>query len=283
MTSSMKRRVGSTSDSVIAPGRASWRQPIAALAIARPAHLGWVARGAAGPGAAYDFRGASRTRSPSSAPRAKAASRVAGHHVHRGEGRRPAGGGRPARSTGTREILAANADDVAARRGRRRRPPPWSTGSASPTCGSLAMANGLRAGRRRCPTRWARSPTAGPARTGCAIQRVRVPLGVVAIIYENRPNVTSDAVRPVPEVRQRRVPPGLVGRHPLQHRHRRRAARGPGQGRPARTTPSCSSRTPATRRRSSSCACASRSTCLIPRGGPSLIRVDPRATPPCPT
>jgi glutamate-5-semialdehyde dehydrogenase len=28
---------------------------------------------------------------------------------------------------------------------------------------------------------------------GLAIQRVRVPLGVVAIIYENRPNVTSDA------------------------------------------------------------------------------------------
>lgn len=29
---------------------------------------------------------------------------------------------------------------------------------------------------------------------GLRIQRVRVPLGVVAIIYENRPNVTSDAV-----------------------------------------------------------------------------------------
>src|SRR5919197_790383 len=28
---------------------------------------------------------------------------------------------------------------------------------------------------------------------GLSIQRVRVPLGVVAIIYENRPNVTSDA------------------------------------------------------------------------------------------
>jgi glutamate-5-semialdehyde dehydrogenase len=28
---------------------------------------------------------------------------------------------------------------------------------------------------------------------GLEIQRVRVPLGVVAIIYENRPNVTSDA------------------------------------------------------------------------------------------
>ena len=28
---------------------------------------------------------------------------------------------------------------------------------------------------------------------GLRIERVRVPLGVVAIIYENRPNVTSDA------------------------------------------------------------------------------------------
>ena len=28
---------------------------------------------------------------------------------------------------------------------------------------------------------------------GLEIERVRVPLGVVAIIYENRPNVTSDA------------------------------------------------------------------------------------------
>src|SRR5436853_5909202 len=28
---------------------------------------------------------------------------------------------------------------------------------------------------------------------GHEIERVRVPLGVVAIIYENRPNVTSDA------------------------------------------------------------------------------------------
>ena len=28
---------------------------------------------------------------------------------------------------------------------------------------------------------------------GLRISRVRVPLGVVAIIYENRPNVTSDA------------------------------------------------------------------------------------------
>ena len=55
--------------------------------------------------------------------------------------------------------------------------------------------HGRRPARRspRCPTRSARCSTAGAAPTGCEIERVRVPLGVVAIIYENRPNVTSDA------------------------------------------------------------------------------------------
>ena len=48
---------------------------------------------------------------------------------------------------------------------------------------------------------------------GLRIRRVRVPLGVVAIIYENRPNVTSDAAGAVRQVGQRRVPAGLVGRH----------------------------------------------------------------------
>ena len=53
---------------------------------------------------------------------------------------------------------------------------------------------------------------------GIQIEKVRVPLGVVAIIYENRPNVTSDAAgiclksgnaallrgRPAPSTRTRR-------------------------------------------------------------------------------
>ena len=45
----------------------------------------------------------------------------------------------------------------------------------------------------RCPIRSARCSTAGRRPNGLQITRVRVPLGVVAIIYENRPNVTSDA------------------------------------------------------------------------------------------
>ena len=58
---------------------------------------------------------------------------------------------------------------------------------------------------------------------GLRIRRVRVPLGVVAIIYENRPNVTSDAARPVREVGQRRAAPGIRRGAALQRRDRRRA------------------------------------------------------------
>ena len=43
------------------------------------------------------------------------------------------------------------------------------------------------------PIRWARWSKGGCDRTGCGSTRVRVPLGVIGIIYENRPNVTSDA------------------------------------------------------------------------------------------
>ena len=56
-----------------------------------------------------------------------------------------------------------------------------------------AMARGLeeiaRAARsdRQCRSR------SGHGRTGCSIARVRVPLGVIGIIYESRPNVTADA------------------------------------------------------------------------------------------
>ena len=32
---------------------------------------------------------------------------------------------------------------------------------------------------------------------------MRVPLGVIGIVYESRPNVTADAAVPLPQVRQR--------------------------------------------------------------------------------
>ena len=46
---------------------------------------------------------------------------------------------------------------------------------------------------RRCPTRSDSSSTAGVSTNGIELRKVRVPLGVVAVIYEARPNVTVDA------------------------------------------------------------------------------------------
>ena len=45
----------------------------------------------------------------------------------------------------------------------------------------------------RCPTRSSEVLEGWRRPNGIQIEKVRVPLGVVAIIYENRPNVTSDA------------------------------------------------------------------------------------------
>jgi len=89
------------------------------------------------------------------------------------------------------EILAANAEDVAAAE---------AAGERSTVVDRLrlsdarlqSMAAGLRqvAGLAdpvgEVTDGWVRP-------NGLQVQRVRVPLGVVAIIYENRPNVTSDA------------------------------------------------------------------------------------------
>jgi glutamate-5-semialdehyde dehydrogenase len=56
----------------------------------------------------------------------------------------------------------------------------------------LAMANGLRA-VAALPDPVGEVADGWVRPNGLRVQRVRVPLGVVAIIYENRPNVTSDA------------------------------------------------------------------------------------------
>ncbi len=56
---------------------------------------------------------------------------------------------------------------------------------------------------------------------GLVIQRIRVPLGVVAVIYENRPNVTSDAAGHLSQVGQR----GPAAR--LEHRPRAPTGRWP--------------------------------------------------------
>jgi glutamate-5-semialdehyde dehydrogenase len=89
------------------------------------------------------------------------------------------------------EILAANADDLAAAK---------AAGQTSAFLDRLAlddkrvaaMADGINVVRAladpvgKVTERWTRP-------NGMTIERVRVPLGVIGIIYESRPNVTADA------------------------------------------------------------------------------------------
>jgi glutamate-5-semialdehyde dehydrogenase len=91
----------------------------------------------------------------------------------------------------TPEILAANATDTehAATRGME----PGPLDRLRLTAGRVAgMADGLRK-VAALPDPVGELLDGGVLPNGLEIQRVRVPLGVVAIIYENRPNVTSDA------------------------------------------------------------------------------------------
>ncbi|MBR1217053.1 glutamate-5-semialdehyde dehydrogenase [Bradyrhizobium sp. U87765 SZCCT0131] len=89
------------------------------------------------------------------------------------------------------DILAANADDVAEAR---------ANGTTAALIDRLtlndariaAMADGIRVVREiadpvgKITERWQRP-------NGMVIERVRVPLGVIAVIFESRPNVTADA------------------------------------------------------------------------------------------
>jgi glutamate-5-semialdehyde dehydrogenase len=89
------------------------------------------------------------------------------------------------------EILAANADDLAAAEAAGH-PATVIDRLRLSDARLLAMANGLRA-VAALPDPVGEVPDGWVRPNGLRVQRVRVPLGVVAIIYENRPNVTSDA------------------------------------------------------------------------------------------
>jgi len=91
----------------------------------------------------------------------------------------------------TDDILAANAEDIARAEGdgvgatvidRLR----LNAGRVESMAGGLRQVAGLADPVGQVVDGWVRP-------NGLKIERVRVPLGVVAIIYENRPNVTSDA------------------------------------------------------------------------------------------
>ena len=89
------------------------------------------------------------------------------------------------------EVLAANADDVAAAEAAGTTPTVVDRLRLSPARID-AMAGGLRQ-VARLPDPVGEVIDGWTRPNGLRIRRVRVPLGVVAIIYENRPNVTSDA------------------------------------------------------------------------------------------
>ena len=89
-------------------------------------------------------------------------------------------------------ILAANERDLAAAR---------AAELSAPKLERLRLDARARRGHRgrhrgdraRCPTRSVPRWPSGQRPNGLRIQRVRVPLGVIGIIYESRPNVTADA------------------------------------------------------------------------------------------
>jgi glutamate-5-semialdehyde dehydrogenase len=89
------------------------------------------------------------------------------------------------------DILAANADDIADAK----------AAGATPAfldrltlndAGVAAMADGLEVVRAQ-PDPVGKVTESWTRPNGMTIERVRVPLGVIAVIYESRPNVTADA------------------------------------------------------------------------------------------
>ena len=95
-------------------------------------------------------------------------------------------------STGCAELARRQRGRPRSRGGRRAWRPARSTGCGSPRPGIAAMAAGLRT-VAALPDPVGEVLDGWRRPNGLLIERVRVPLGVVAIIYENRPNVTSDA------------------------------------------------------------------------------------------
>ena len=101
---------------------------------------------------------------------------------------------------------------------------------------------------------------------GLRVERIRVPLGVVGIIYENRPNVTSDAAARSACVR---ATPPFSGARPRRSSPTVRSSRSCDGRWPRSVCPrmrSSSSRTPGARRWSNSCVCAASSTAWCPAG-----------------
>ena len=93
--------------------------------------------------------------------------------------------------TATDEVLAANAEDVAAGR-EAGTPEPMLDRLALTPARVAAMADGLRH-VATLPDPVGEVVRGGTLPNGLELRQVRVPLGVVGIVYEARPNVTADA------------------------------------------------------------------------------------------
>ena len=170
----------------------------------------------------------------------------------------------------TDEVLAANAADVDGRP-RRRDPPSRSLDRLRLDAGRVA---GVAAALRQLVA--LPDPVGDVVRgstlpNGLQLRQVRVPLGVVGIVYEARPNVTVDAAGLCLKSGNAALLRGSASAVPHQHRAGRRPHRGRGEGRPAgRRRCSCC---PADRASRSASCCSARGLVdvVIPRGGAALI------------
>ncbi len=148
------------------------------------------------------------------------------------QGRGPARRSHEALERRTEEILEANARDLEAA-GEADYAPALSTGCAWTRARVAAMAAGLRK-IASLPDPVGEVIDGSRLPNGLDLRKVRVPLGVVAVVYEARPNVTIDADGAVPEIRQRGRPPRFFGRSTLQRGARADRGLGGGGSRPAR-------------------------------------------------
>jgi glutamate-5-semialdehyde dehydrogenase len=122
-------------------------------------------------------------------------------------------------------ILAANAEDVAEAK---------AAGTNAAFLDRLTLTPKIVAAMATASTSCASLPIPVGAVTeswtrpnGMTIERVRVPLGVVGVIYESRPNVTADAAVLCLKGRKCRDPARRLGKLPLDARDPCGAGRGP--------------------------------------------------------
>ena len=134
------------------------------------------------------------------------------------------------------DILAANAQDLAEAK-TSGTTPAFLDRLALDDKRVAAMADGLDVVRALADPiglvteRWTRP-------NGMTIERVRVPLGVVGIIYESRPERHRRRGRAVPQGRQRSDPARRLRQPPLEPGDPCRADRGTARGRACRRPPS---------------------------------------------